>query len=139
LAEAGVGGLDVAGAGGTSWSEVERFRAPDRHHDRVAAQFVEWGIPTADSLRMVRACDLGLPLIASGGIVTGVDAAKCIALGADVVSMAYPLLRPALVSAQAVVDELSALMHALRIAMFCIGASNLSALRETPHLQEIPT
>lgn len=138
LADAGVSALDVAGAGGTSWSEVERLRAPDVYHDRVAAQFIGWGIPTADSLRTVRACNLGLPLIASGGMVSGVDVAKCIALGADVVSVAYPLLRPALVSAQAVVDELAVIVQALRVAMFCVGAPDLAALRNTPFLQENP-
>jgi isopentenyl-diphosphate delta-isomerase len=137
LAKAGVSALDVAGAGGTSWSEVERLRAPDVYHDRVAAQFVDWGIPTADSLRAVKACDLGLPLIASGGIASGVDVAKCIALGADVVSVAFPLLRPALVSAQAVVDELAAMIQALRISMFCVGAPDLASLQRTPYLREV--
>lgn len=137
LAEAGVSALDVAGAGGTSWSEVERLRAPDSYHDRVAAQFIGWGIPTADSLRAVKACELGLPLIASGGIASGVDVAKCIALGADVVSVAFPLLRPALVSAQAVVEALAVIVRALHISMFCVGAHDLAALQNTPHLQEI--
>jgi isopentenyl-diphosphate delta-isomerase len=137
LADAGVSALDVAGAGGTAWSEVERLRAPDLYHDRVAAQFADWGIPTAESLCMVRACALGLPLIASGGIVSGVDVAKCIALGADVVSTAFPLLRPALVSAQAVVDELTVILQGLRVAMFCIGASDLRSLQDTPYLQEM--
>jgi isopentenyl-diphosphate delta-isomerase len=134
LAEAGVSALDVAGAGGTSWSEVERLRAPDSYHDRVAAQFVDWGISTADSLRAVAACELGLPLIASGGIASGVDVAKCIALGADAISMAYPVLRPALVSAQAVVDELTVILEALRVSMFCVGAPDLASLQSTPHL-----
>jgi isopentenyl-diphosphate delta-isomerase len=137
LAAVGVSALDVAGAGGTSWSEVERLRAPDAFRDRVAAQFVRWGIPTADSLCAVRACDLGLPLIASGGVTSGVDVAKCIALGADVVSVAYPLLRPALVSTQAVVEELAAIRQALRIAMFCVAAPDLTKLQNTPHLQEL--
>jgi isopentenyl-diphosphate delta-isomerase len=137
LADAGVSALDVAGAGGTSWSEVERLRAPDAYHDRVAAQFVSWGIPTASSLRAVYACALGLPLIASGGIVSGVDVAKCVALGADVVSVALPLLRPALDSVQAVIDELSVILQGLRISMFCVGAPDLGMLRDTPHLQEI--
>jgi isopentenyl-diphosphate delta-isomerase len=137
LAQAGVSALDVAGAGGTSWSEVERLRAPDVYHDRVAAQFVAWGIPTAESLRAIQACALGLPLIASGGIVTGVDVAKCIALGADLVSTALPLLRPALDSTQAVIDELAAILQGLRISMFCIGAPDLDSLQNTPHLQEI--
>ena len=65
------------------------------------------------------------------------DVAKCIALGADVVSVAFPLLRPALVSAQAVVDELAAMIQALRISMFCVGAPDLASLQKTPYLQEI--
>jgi isopentenyl-diphosphate delta-isomerase len=137
LAAAGVSALDVAGAGGTLWSEVERLRAPDAYHDQVAAQFVDWGIPTAESLCLVRSCDLGLPLIASGGIVTGIDVAKCMALGADLVSMALPLLRPALDSTQAVVDELAIILQGLRIAMFCVGAADLRSLQDSPHLQEI--
>jgi isopentenyl-diphosphate delta-isomerase len=137
LADAGVSALDIAGAGGTSWSEVERLRAPDSYHDRVAAQFADWGIPTAVSLRAVRACDLGLPLIASGGIVSGVDVAKCIALGADVVSTAFPLLRPALVSTQAVVEGLAVILQGLRVAMFCVGTADLVSLRNTRHLEEI--
>ena len=88
-------------------------------------------------MRTIRACDLGLPLIASGGIMSGVDVAKCIALGADVVSTALPLLRPALVSTQAVIDELDVMLQVLRVAMFCVGAPDLSYLQNTPFLQEI--
>ncbi len=137
LVEAGVSALDVAGAGGTSWSEVERHRARTRFQERVAAQFADWGIPTAESIRMVRQAVPHVPLIASGGIETGVDAAKCIALGADLVGMAWPLLRPALSSAQEVIDTLSPIIQAMRIAMFCIGAPNITALRNTPYLREV--
>jgi isopentenyl-diphosphate delta-isomerase len=137
LASAGVSALDVAGAGGTSWSEVERLRAPDASHDRVAAQFADWGIPTADALRAVRDCELGLPLIASGGIESGIDVAKCLALGADAVSVAWPLLRPALLSAQNVVQVLEIIVEALRVAMFCVGAPNVAALQNASHLLEI--
>lgn len=136
LLSAGVSALDVAGAGGTSWSEVERHRIGDPVQKRVAAQFADWGIPTAESIRLVRSVSPDIPLIASGGIETGVDAAKCIALGADLVGTAWPLLRPALTSAQAVVDTIEAIVRALRIAMFCIGAQDIQALRHTPHLQE---
>jgi isopentenyl-diphosphate delta-isomerase len=80
---------------------------------------------------------LGLPLIASGGITSGVDVAKCIALGADLVSIALPLLRSSLVSAQAVVDELAVILQALRVTMFCVGAPDLASLRDASHLQEI--
>jgi isopentenyl-diphosphate delta-isomerase len=137
LAGVGVSALDVAGAGGTSWSEVERQRAPDADHDRVAAQFVDWGIPTADTLRLVRECELGLPLIASGGIESGIDVAKCLALGADVVSIAWPLLRPALLSAQSTIQMLATIAETLRVAMFCVGAPNVRALQATSHLLEI--
>ena len=137
LIEAGVSALDVAGAGGTSWSEVERHRASSALQERVAAQFAGWGIPTAQSIRLVRAVAPGIPLIASGGIETGIDVAKCIALGADLAGIAWPLLRPALLSAQAVAQALEAVVHALRIAMFCIGAPDVAALHDTPHLQEV--
>lgn len=136
LVEAGVGALDVAGAGGTSWSEVERHRAHTPQQALVAAQFAEWGISTAESVRLVRSVAPGAPLIASGGIETGVDAAKCIALGADLVGLAFPLLRPSLISSQAVLDVLCPVIQALRVAMFCIGARDLAALQDTPHLEE---
>jgi isopentenyl-diphosphate delta-isomerase len=137
LTEAGVSALDVAGAGGTSWSEVERHRALDANHDHVAAQFVDWGIPTAQSLRLVREGLPDLPLIASGGIETGIDVAKCIALGANLAAVALPLLRPALTSAQAVTEAIETILQTLRVAMFCIGAQNVVALQKTQHLEEI--
>jgi isopentenyl-diphosphate delta-isomerase len=137
LAEAGVSALDTAGAGGTSWSQVERHRMSDPISMRVAAQFVDWGIPTADSIRMVRKGAPNLPLIASGGLVSGIDIAKCIALGADMAGLAWPLLRPAMLSSRAVVDELQVIVRTLRVAMLCIGAPTIGALRETDCLQEV--
>jgi len=137
LAEAGVAALDVAGAGGTSWSEVERRRALSPARERLAAAFMHWGIPTARSLQEVRAAVPFLPMIASGGVRSGIDVAKAIALGADLVGVAAPLLTPATQSAQAVADVLSAVIAELRVAMFCIGAGNLAALRRTPHLQRL--
>jgi isopentenyl-diphosphate delta-isomerase len=137
LIDAGVSALDIAGAGGTSWSEVERHRVRGGQGDRIAAQFDSWGIPTAASLRMVRSVAPGVPLIASGGIETGIDVAKCIALGADLVGLAWPLLRPAFVSADAVVDTLQAICQTLRVAMFCIGTQDIAALRKGECLQEI--
>jgi isopentenyl-diphosphate delta-isomerase len=137
LVDAGVAGLDVAGAGGTSWSEVERRRAETSQQDRVAAQFAGWGIPTAEAVRAVRQALPGVPLIASGGIEGGVEAAKCVALGADLVGLAWPLLRPALDSAEAVREALEVVQHTLRIAMFCIGAADVRSLQTTPHLEEV--
>jgi isopentenyl-diphosphate delta-isomerase len=138
LVEAGVGALDVAGAGGTSWSEVERHRARTEKQARIAAQFADWGIPTADSILSVRAAAPDVPLIASGGLETGIDVAKCVALGADLAGIARPLLRPSLLSSEAVVAALEETVEALRIVLFCIGAPSVDALRNTPHLQEKP-
>ena len=139
LCDAGVAALDVAGAGGTSWSEVERHRAETAHQDRVAVQFAEWGIPTAEAVRGVRRILPHVPLVASGGIETGVDVAKCVALGADLVGLAWPLLRPALRSEETAREALEAIRDALRIAMFCVGAPDIEALRRTPHLEECRT
>lgn len=134
LAEVGVGGIDVAGAGGTSWSEVERRRIDDPVMVRVAEEFRDWGIPTAES---VVACRRGFPdglLIASGGLRTGLDAAKCIALGADAAGFAAPLLKAAVVSRRAVDERIRGMIEGLRIAMFCVGAASVADLAGTPHL-----
>jgi isopentenyl-diphosphate delta-isomerase len=131
LRRAGVAALDVAGAGGTSWSEVERYRAETPADAEVAAAFVGWGIPTADSLREVRHECPGMPLIASGGITSGVEAAICLALGADLVGLARHLLAPAVSSAEATFERLSVIVRQLRIAMFCAGARTPADLDET--------
>lgn len=130
LAEAGVAAIDVAGAGGTSWSEVERHRAPTARRGRVSAAFAGWGISTAESLRMVREAAPGLPLIASGGLRDGLDAARAIALGADLAGYASPLFRAAAESEEAVIDLLGGFVEELRVAMFCCGARDLGALRQ---------
>lgn len=137
LAGAGVAGIDVAGAGGTSWSEVERHRAGSERLARVCAAFASWGIGTAESLRTVRAAVPDLPLFASGGLRDGVEVAKAIALGASLAGLASPVLRAATVSAEAVIEELSAVIEELRISMFCIGAADLQALRHTAHLKRL--
>jgi isopentenyl-diphosphate delta-isomerase len=132
LAEAGVAAIDVAGAGGTSWSEVEKHRARDESARRVAAAFAGWGIPTAESLRLCRAAVPGLPLIASGGIRDGIDVAKAIALGATAAGIAGPALRAAAVSAAALTELLEEMIAVLRIAMFCTSAHDLAALARVP-------
>jgi isopentenyl-diphosphate delta-isomerase len=134
LAEVGIAGIDVAGAGGTNWGEVERRRMDDPVMVRVAGEFREWGIPTAES---VVASRRGFPdglIIASGGLRTGLDAAKCLALGADAVGFAAPLLKAAVVSRRAVDERLRGIIEGLRIAMFCIGAATITDLARTPHL-----
>ncbi len=128
LAQAGVAAIDVAGAGGTSWSQVEMFRAHTEVQRRIAEAFVDWGIPTADSIRYVREAAPGMLIFASGGLKNGVDGAKCIALGATLFGMARPFLRAATVSAQAVADELAISTGQLRAAMLCVGAPDLATL-----------
>ena len=134
LLEAGVAAIDVAGAGGTSWSEVERHRIEDPVRSRVAAAFAGWGIPTAEAVRLARRAAPAAVIIASGGVRDGIDAAKAIALGADLVGLAGPFLRAAAAGERAA-DELAAeLGEVLRVAMFCVGAASVDALRRTPRL-----
>jgi isopentenyl-diphosphate Delta-isomerase len=134
LAEAGVSAIDVGGAGGTSWSEVERHRAPTERLRTVAGAFVDWGIPTAESLLMVRAAAPALPVIASGGLRSGIDVAKAIALGANLAGFAAPLLRAAAASETGASEALGATIDQVRIAMFCAGAGDLAALRSAEML-----
>lgn len=128
LANAGVSAIDVAGAGGTSWSQVEMFRARNDIQRRIAEAFVDWGIPTADSIRYVREAAPGMTIFASGGLKSGVDGAKCLALGATLFGMARPFLRAATISAQAVADEIAVIVGQLRAVMLCTGARDLVAL-----------
>jgi isopentenyl-diphosphate delta-isomerase len=137
LAQAGVAALDVAGAGGTSWSQVEGHRAQNDLQRRVARDFASWGIPTAESILQCRRAAPGLPLIASGGIESGPAAAVALALGADLVGLARPLLEPAVISTEAVVEELQVLIQGLRVAMFATGARDIAGLRSVP-LDEVP-
>ena len=121
----GFAALDVAGAGGTSWAKVEEFvnyghvRSPD---------LAEWGIPTATALQEVRGVLPTMPLVASGGIRSGVDIAKALALGAQVVAVALPLLKPATKSAEAVVEKLEQLIWELKVAMHCSGVKTVEGL-----------
>ena len=134
LAERGVAGVDVAGAGGTSWSEVERHRIRDPVMARAAEAFRDWGIPTAEC---VLGCRQAMPagiIIASGGLRTGVDIAKCIALGADAAGLAAPLLAAADAGRATLHDVIAVLIAELRTAMFCIGAGSVDELRATPHI-----
>jgi isopentenyl-diphosphate delta-isomerase len=137
LVDAGVAAVDVAGAGGTSWSRVEMYRARTERARRVAAQFVDWGIPTAEAIQKARRAAPDIPLVASGGIYTGLEAAKAMALGADVTAMARPFLKAAAVSTEAVEEATEELAETLRVAMFCIGAPNLASLKNTPYLQKV--
>lgn len=129
LRDAGISAIDVAGAGGTSWTEVEMHRANSELETLVASSFIDWGIPTAESLQIVRQTVPDLPLFASGGIRSGVDIAKSIALGADLGGMAGPFLKAAAQSPEAVRLAILRVSREIRISMFAAGAGNLTELR----------
>lgn len=133
LAAAGIAAIDVAGAGGTSWSQVEMHRAPNARRARIAATFIDWGIPTADAIRFCRRGAPQLPLLASGGLRNGIEVAKCLALGAHLAGLAGDFLRAATSGGTpAVVDLAETITDELRVAMFCVGAANLESLSQTP-------
>ena len=131
LANAGVAALDVAGAGGTSFSEVEYHRASTPLQGRIAAAFADWGLTTVESLLLVRQAAPNIPTIASGGLRDGIDVAKAIALGASLAGLARPFLRTAVESAEASIEKVNELSTVLRIAMFAAGAADISQLQET--------
>jgi isopentenyl-diphosphate Delta-isomerase len=131
LANIGVAAIDVSGAGGSSWAAVEGLRHPDQEGQNLGETFRNWGIPTAVCLRAVRAALPDMPLIASGGIASGLDGAKAIYLGANLVGQAGGLLRAATLGADHVFAHIEAWEKALRIACFCTGAVNLSGLQTT--------
>jgi isopentenyl-diphosphate Delta-isomerase len=122
-----VAAIDVAGAGGTSWSRVEQLV---RYGQVRYPDLADWGIPTAQAIAEVRAALPDIPLVASGGIRTGMDAAKALALGADVVAVARPLLAAAIESADAATAWLQAFIDELRICLHGCGTPDLRGLRD---------
>ena len=135
LVEAGVQAVDIAGAGGTSWSEVERHRMQDESRARIAAAFRDWGTSTAECLREARKAEPNGTIFASGGIRNGIDVAKALALGADLVGMAGPFLRAAAESMESADILAAETLEVLRISMFGIGARSTAELRRTPWLR----
>ena len=129
LADCGVAAIDVAGAGGTSWSEVEANRQPDPILRRVAHGFAGWGLPTALALADVAGAVPDLPIFASGGLRSGVDAAKAIRLGATLAGAAAPVLESVTDADSAVADRMTRMIEELRIAAFCTGSKDLAGLR----------
>jgi isopentenyl-diphosphate delta-isomerase len=124
LVLAGVACIDIAGAGGTSFTKVEAYR-----NEQNVQLLGEWGIPTAESLRQCRR-SVALSLIASGGIRNGVECAKAIAMGASLTGFALPLLQAAHRSHLDVINFLTARGEELKKAMFLIGARNIDALKQ---------
>ena len=131
---AGVGAIDIGGWGGTSWAAVESVRADesqrkgDRRLKTLGEDFASWGIPTVVSLAEVLAC--GGPVIASGGVRSGLDIAKGCALGAELCGMALPLLKPAMESDETLASEIEAIHQELTATMFLTGSARITDLRK---------
>ena len=139
LKKAGVKGIDVGGLGGTSFSAVEHYRARKEAQtlkERLGATFWNWGIPTPASVILA---NVGLPIVATGGIRSGLDVAKALALGASAAGMAKPMLEAAKVGARAVVDELQAVIAELKAAMLLTGCETVSELQEQRCIVNRPT
>ena len=129
LINIGVHALDVAGAGGTSWSEVEKYRASSEEMKEIAGAFKGWGIPTAEAIVNIRQEFKSIPLIASGGLKNGIDIAKCIALGADLGGMARQFFLSAAESEEALLNTALIITKQLLTVMFAVGAKNLAELK----------
>ena len=131
LENAGVKGIDIAGIGGTSWAAVEYYRAKKNRkefHERLGEAFWDWGIPTVASL-IETTQRVHIPVIASGGIRSGIDMAKALALGASLTGVAYPILGHAVHGTGAVEKELQLFVEELRNAMFLVGADSVQKLK----------
>ncbi len=136
LEMARVSAINVAGAGGTSWAGVEKLRADmvkDRRKARLGEMFWDWGIPTAASLIEAKRA-VKVPLIASGGLRNGLEVAKCIALGASMAAMAYPFLKAAAQSREALFGFADSVLEELKSTMFLTGSANVRALGSSRYI-----
>jgi len=134
LEKVGVKAIDVGGTGGTSWAAVETYRAENRGMNLTASigrTFWDWGIPTAISTIEVDYFTDNVEIIATGGVRTGLDAAKLISIGANAVGISLPLLKPAYEGkVEKVIQILQKIIEELKIAMFLVGASKINDLRK---------
>jgi len=127
-----IAGIDVGGLGGTSFSAVEFYRAKlkeDKYNMREGQIFWNWGIPTPVSiLKVGKAINWDLPIIATGGIRNGLDAAKSLVIGANAAGIAGALLKPATKDSQSTILEIDMIIKELQTAMFLVGAENIEHL-----------
>jgi isopentenyl-diphosphate delta-isomerase len=130
LIEAGVEAIDVAGAGGTSWSEVEKHRMKSESNKEIASAFHDWGVSTVGCIEEIHLSFPEIPLIASGGLKNGNDIAKCVALGARMGGMARQFLMAAAESAEALEKRIRIYQKQFLVAMFAVGAKNIGQLQE---------
>lgn len=121
--------LDIAGAGGTSWAAIEAERASTPYHRALAMAFADWGTPTTTALREIREALPNMPLIASGGIRNGVDAAKAYCMGAQLVGQAAAVIHSAALSTDAVIEHFQLIIEQIKVACFCTGSTDIAALR----------
>ena len=128
LVEVGVAGIDVGGRGGTSWGYIEGLRSRDDETRELATTFRNWGIPTAYAVGALRAALPKLPVIATGGIRSGLTVAKAVALGATLAGIGLPLLRAALQNDEAPGAVLATIARGLVTAMTACGAHSLDQL-----------
>jgi len=135
LYNVGISYIDVAGAGGTSWSQVEKFRSKDPLRIHAAEAFNSWGIPTKDCIVSVRSRLKDVPLVASGGMKTGHDAAKAITIGADLIGFARQLLQAATENVESVLFTMEQIEFELKMVMFGIGVKNLTELKNTNRVE----
>lgn len=132
LADAGVDLVDVAGRGGTTWSGVEAYRAAavdDRRSENLGERFRQWGIPTVVST--LQAADVHPSVVASGGVRSGVDVAKAVALGAEAGGMAKPFLKPAAQGREEAVTAVEDVVAELRTTMYVTGSKDIGELSNT--------
>jgi len=136
LKDAGVRYIDVSGAGGTSWTKVEMYRAPDNILARTGQTFADWGIPTAFSvIAASKIIDDSRIIIASGGINTGLDIARAIAAGADLAGFARPVLMSFMEKGSEGANMMiETAINELRMGMLLTGAKNVAELKRVPRV-----
>lgn len=131
LYNAGVSYIEVSGAGGTSWSQVEKLRSKDPLRKAAAEAFNNWGIPTKECIVSVKNALQDVPVVASGGMKTGLDAAKAITIGADVIGFARQLLQAATESTESVLETMEQIEMELKMAMLGLGTRTIAELKNT--------
>ncbi len=136
LINAGVSCIDAAGAGGTSWALVEKYRNNDKNRITISEHFHDWGISTSDCVKELHSDFPKIPLIASGGIKRGIDIGKSIALGASIAGIAGVFFREAAISTEAVIEKVKEFTDELRITMFVVGAGDMASLAKTQILKK---
>lgn len=139
LLDAGIQGVDCAGGGGTSWTLLEGRVAESDTHRRLGDVFAAWGLTTPEAVLEVRAADAEMPVVASGGVRSGLDVMRLVALGANVAGMASPVLKAAAESEAACLSFMKTVLAEIRAAMFGVGTATLSQFLASPRVYRAPS